>query len=163
MPTVPLTLPIWAQWLQAIGPATASIVTAFVAIAVWVVAYRQWRTAREKLVLDLFARRFELYVRAKDGVDQVVRDGDARKNDGIQTIARVRVEGEFLFGDDVLNYLARLQKSMAKLQLANTMYANHDASQDWPQITLDESLFVTAFYEDFPKIAAPYMRMTHKL
>jgi hypothetical protein len=45
------------------GPA---VVTALVAICVAVIAYRQWRTARERLRLDLYNRRFEIYSKVLD-------------------------------------------------------------------------------------------------
>ena len=101
-------LPVWAQWIQALGPVAISLVTVIIAVAVGVIAYRQWKTAREKLVLDLFERRFTLYVAAKVGVDQVLRDGSARDNDGIRNIAVVRSEAIFLFGDEVLEYFRKL-------------------------------------------------------
>lgn len=163
-------LPTWALWLQAIGPGSASIVTALVAVAVWIVAYRQWRTAREKLVLDLFDRRFDFYVNAKEAIEQLLGDPQGsigvRSDRGLEPIKsmyRLRLEGQFLFGEDVMSYTARVYSAMINLQLGHTMSSLKDTSKDWSQVINQNFKVVTAFHDEFPKIAAPYMRMGQKL
>jgi hypothetical protein len=50
------TLPLELQILTA-------LLTPVIAVAVGYVAYQQWRTAREKLVLDLFKDRLAVYTK----------------------------------------------------------------------------------------------------
>src|SRR5688500_5831515 len=99
--------PEWALWMQAIGPTSVSVVTAVVAIAVGVIAYRQWTTAQRKLVLDLFDRPYSIYERVKSGVDLVIRDAGV-ENDAIQKVASVRYEARFVFGAEVEQYIGQL-------------------------------------------------------
>ncbi len=43
------------------------------------------------------------------------------------------------------------------------MMESGDNSQDWPKINYDNIMFICNFYDEFPKIATPYMRMAQKL
>lgn len=134
-----------------------------VGLAVAYVALRQWKTAKEKLVLDLFDRRYSLFARAESALAPAMRDGDSRNNDSIRDIARLRSEARFLFGDEIEKYLGAIQEALAQLGLAHTMMAANNHEKDWPQLSHDCLLKVVAFYEEFPKLCAPYMKMTHKL
>lgn len=156
-------LPEFVQWIQALGPTVVSVVTALIAGLVGIVAYRQWRTAREKLVLDLFQRRFNIYVAAKSGVDQVMISASTRNNDSIRNVSVAGSEAVFLFGNDVCKYLESVRLAMINLQLANDMMAQQDRSRDWPQEASDRLKEIGAFYDTFPEVAAPYMRMDQKL
>src|SRR5215471_10086250 len=46
-------LPIWMQYLTAIS-------TPVIALMVAVIAFAQWRTARQRMIVDLFQRRMDL-------------------------------------------------------------------------------------------------------
>jgi len=156
-------LPDWALWVQAMGPTAVSGVTTMVAIGVAIVAYRQWRVSKEKLALDLFERRLAIYFSAKAGVDKVIRDGDVRSNDGIKDIVIAQAEAQFLFGDEVLAYFDRLKEEMANVGLAHDMMQGHDTSEDWPKNNFESMSYISRFYDDFPALLAPYMRMTQKV
>lgn len=51
-------LPIWVEYVKALGTPTVALLASIVAAFI---AYRQWRTARNKLKLDFFDRRMEIY------------------------------------------------------------------------------------------------------
>lgn len=55
---MPLQLPLWLDYVKALGTPTAALVAATVTGSF---AYKQWRTAQNKLKLDLFGKRFEVY------------------------------------------------------------------------------------------------------
>ena len=55
---VPLQLPLWLEYVKALGTPVAALVAAAVTGSF---AYKQWKTARNKLKLDLFEKRFEVY------------------------------------------------------------------------------------------------------
>jgi len=137
-------------------------VTAVIAVAVGVIAYLQWRTAREKLALDLFDKRMTVYIAAKAGIDEFTRDGHARNN-SIRNIAVVRNEAQFLFGSEIEAYLAKLQEALVRVNLAYSMSEQHDQSQDWAQVIFDATIFINRFYDDFPQLLSPYMRMTQRV
>lgn len=51
-------LPLWVEYVKALGTPTVALLASIVAAFI---AYRQWRTARNKLKLDFFDRRMEIY------------------------------------------------------------------------------------------------------
>ncbi|MER8838471.1 hypothetical protein NKH86_06875 [Mesorhizobium sp. M0913] len=61
-------LPLWAQILQA-------LLTPVIALAVGFIAYRQWRTAHSRLVLDLFEKRLAVYEQTRKAVSFVNTHG----------------------------------------------------------------------------------------
>ncbi len=52
------SLPLWVQYFQALGPTLVAVVLAYIAAAI---QFRKWRTAYDKLRLELFERRFKIY------------------------------------------------------------------------------------------------------
>jgi len=159
-----ISLPDWVQWIQALGPTSASVVTAIIAGAVAMVAYRQWVTAREKLVLDLFQRRYSVFERVQDGLVMAIRDGDIRQNDSLRTIAATRSEAQFLFGPEVSAYLQELQATLAELGLARTQYDANNTEDDWPQRSLDASLKLLSAYEGhLARHFSPYLSMHQRV
>lgn len=74
------------------------MVTATVAVAVGVIAYRQWRVAREKLILDLFERRFRWYFEYKGQLlEPLDNTRDAMARASLEQ-SRLAEESQFLFG-----------------------------------------------------------------
>lgn len=51
-------LPLWVQYVQALGPMLVAVVAAG---AAGYFAWRQWRTARTRVALDLFNERFAIF------------------------------------------------------------------------------------------------------
>ena len=56
-----VNLPLWVEYVKALGTPVVAIVAASIAGAI---AYRQLRTARNKLKLDLFDKRMAVYQNA---------------------------------------------------------------------------------------------------
>lgn len=156
MRTGAVQLPEVVIWVQALGPTA-------IAVAVALVAFRQWRTAQHKLVLDLFERRYSIYSRVMSGVADVIRDGDVRNNDSLRKVATVRDEAQFVFGKEVTDYLAALQGTLAELGLCRTQYDAGDQSSDWPQRSYDATMKIAAVQKELPALLAPYMKMHQKL
>jgi len=57
--TTPPLLPDWVYWVQALGPTLAAIA---IGIFAALIAWGQWRTARDKLKWELFERRLNVYL-----------------------------------------------------------------------------------------------------
>lgn len=101
------TLPSWALWLQALGPVSLSAITAGVAIVVAVISWKQWDVAKAKLQLDLFEKRFGVFLDARRVLSQLAQKGMLDREDGglpNEIIAR----GRFLFGPEVLDLLMEM-------------------------------------------------------
>lgn len=62
-------LPMWIEYVKALGTPVVALVAASIA---GVIAYRQWRTARNKLKLDLFDKRVEVYAAAVELIKEIV-------------------------------------------------------------------------------------------
>ncbi|MBY3027599.1 hypothetical protein HF265_00495 [Rhizobium leguminosarum] len=93
-------MPIWIQVLQA-------LLTPAIAIGVGVIAYMQWRTAHQKVVLDLFARRIAIVEMVETAVDSIYENkefGDDTEKLLHDCVRRAR----YLFGADVMEYLKSL-------------------------------------------------------
>ncbi|MCW0016254.1 hypothetical protein [Rhizobium sp. BT-226] len=129
-------VPAWIQILQA-------LLTPAIALAVGVIAYRQWRTAHEKVMLDLFEKRFEVFM----SVREIVSKGGIRRlfrDPGLPN--EVVARGRFLFDEDVTAQLQEVHRLCGQVETGSTTASGE-------------------LYDLFPSIMAkmdPYMRMTHK-
>jgi hypothetical protein len=152
-------LPIWTQGLQLAG-------TFAVAIFVAIIAYRQWKTAHQRLVFDLFERRMKLYDDARNALGVVLRTGNA-PNDQIAEFSEVSERAKFLFGDEVYACTDKTRSAIITLQEAKSMLqsglltpperAQHAARAG------ECMQSVARFYSDFPRLLIPYVRMTQKM
>jgi hypothetical protein len=75
-----------------------SYVTAFVAVLVAIISYRQWRTAHDRLRLDLYNRRLELYLTVLS-IEHVLAgwSGTEAEQALLEKFKRARHEARFLF------------------------------------------------------------------
>ncbi|TGS46404.1 MULTISPECIES: hypothetical protein [unclassified Mesorhizobium] len=92
-----------AQW----GPIISAGATLFVGFMVALIAYRQWRVAHEKLIVDLFDKRFAVYNDAREAVRGfwLVQGDELEKrihhNEQITKLHEVGRRARFLFGREV--------------------------------------------------------------
>ena len=73
-------LPLWAQLLQFIATIVVTIFAAYI-------VYGQWRTAHERVVLDLFERRITVYESVRTVIAEIMRDGTADGGTVFRTVA----------------------------------------------------------------------------
>jgi hypothetical protein len=89
------------------GP-VATVIAAFSAVSVTgYFAFRQWQTAREKLLLDLFEKRFAIYEELLSAV--VGRQIDQTTYLGFKSAAS---RARFLFGPKVQTFLDRTSQDL---------------------------------------------------
>ncbi|WP_426227403.1 hypothetical protein [Pararhizobium sp. DWP3-4] len=102
-------VPAWIQAMQALA-------TPAIALAAGVIAYRQWRTAHEKVVLDLFEKRFEVFM----SVREIVSKGGNRKLFTDLGLANeVLARGRFLFGRDVVDELVEIHRICGEVDVGS--------------------------------------------
>jgi len=89
-------------YLQALGPT-------IVAALVGAVAFRQWLTARAKLKLDLFDKRFAVYKTISDAVFQSHWTGPAAEESS-KRINEMRQQAQFLFDAEVNQIVAEMDQ-----------------------------------------------------
>lgn len=102
-------VPLWIQTLQALA-------TPVVGVGVAVVAYMQWRTAHQKIILDLFDRRMSLYDEVVNSVTDYFGgpENTAVYTDTIQRLYHVRSKARFLFGSEVEDLVNNIRGDITK-------------------------------------------------
>jgi len=99
-------VPAWIQVLQA-------LLTPAIAIAVGVVAFMNWRTAHQKVMLDLFDRRVRIYEATIDaalGYINVVEDMNGSK--ALSVLKKAHTEARFLFGDEIAETIDQISRNI---------------------------------------------------
>ena len=134
---------------------------AIIAFLVLLVGYAQWRTANQRVVLDLFDRRLESYQDLEDAVGGVLREGVVDAH-AFRRYLDGKMRARFLFGNDVLEFLDSVYDDIVALQ---TIYTDDVINHSARRMELTDKKFaavrrVSAFAEQAPLIFGPYMSMT---
>lgn len=145
----------------------AALLTPTIAAIAIVIAFMQWRTAHQKVVLDVFDRRLKVY----DQVNEAVVSFMAGEGNLTPTNARIRLnqawsESRFLFGQEVTDAIAALQDDIAKVTYYSRRMEHQDISEternDLIQkiVALDSKLSESK--APFTDVCLPYLRMDQK-
>lgn len=89
--------PHWTAYLSALLAPTIAVLGA-------VIAYCQWRTAQNKLKLELFEKRFAVYDEARTLLSSILTNGKVREEAAHKFLAGTR-EAKWLLNTDVAEYL----------------------------------------------------------
>ena len=92
----------------------SGLLTPLVAVFVAFIAWQQFKTARDKLRLDLFDRRYRVYRALMELFTTIHVNGTATLDD----VGRFGSESDqkrFLFGDDVSSYLTEVRHKAVEL------------------------------------------------
>ena len=156
-----LQLPLWAQWFQFIATIVVALFAAYI-------VYGQWRTAHERVVLDLFERRITVYESVRTVIAEIMRDGTA---DGGTVFRYVQATDRLglLFGIEVLAYSDETRERIVQLAYHKAM-ATAGAAAERENVCEKHkekaAQLLTAigeFHDDFSVLVMPYVRMTKKL
>jgi hypothetical protein len=82
----------------------AALLTPAIAIVVGLIAWRQWRTARERLKLDLFDRRLPIYEQTRDILARRLTLGQLDSEEITKFAINTRVS-RWLFNSAIADYL----------------------------------------------------------
>lgn len=135
------------------------LVTAFIAAIVAGVAFLQWQTARQKVLLDLFDKRFALYAEL---CAIVPLRGDGDKGFRFITVAK---RADFLFGSEVQKFLRERASDLVNVEVEQMRL--RDVSEEKQRAAVEAKLASLAdrmnhFVRDFDELVAPYMRHHQK-
>lgn len=136
-------------------------ITLLLGLAVFAVSYAQWRTANQRVVLELFERRRAVYERLKAVVSKVMRHGKV-PTDLFLEFVQAEAEAQFLFGKNVDDYLQDLRKSLAELGAFDDALDLITDRADRSAKRTDHLLKISKFYEQTPLTFGPYMRMDQR-
>lgn len=151
-----MSQPLWISLTQLAA-------TTVLGAAVAYIAYRQWKTARERGVLDLFEKRWESYEVIRGVIAEINRHGACPTPTSI-TYLRAIEKAEFLFGDDVNKYLKTLYQHMIDLDLATTMMEVQDQDHaSWVKKKHESFREIIKFYDRIGPLLKPYMQMKQRM
>ena len=94
------------------------------------IAYQQWQTNRQKLVLDRYDRRLKVYEETRRILSIILRDANASYDDLLKFRTSVS-EADFLFGPEIPAYIDEIYKRGLKLHTWNSQY--RDSFQAKPE------------------------------
>jgi len=113
----------------------AGIVALVVGIVGAVIAWRQYQTARAKLKLDLFDRRYGIFMATWSHLSSVVQNGPEPKGDASQAFEIIKTfrnnvpQAGFLFGEDIERYLDEIHENQMEAWGLRMKYDQGDLSQ----------------------------------
>lgn len=94
------------------------LATPSLALIAVVIAYQQWALARNKFKLDLFDKRYKVYLAARLFLFEIIRDGNA-KDESLWEYMTKTADVIFLFDVEVAKYLVGIRDKAVELQNHN--------------------------------------------
>jgi hypothetical protein len=95
-----------------------AILTIIIGISVALIAYQQYVVNRNRLKLELFEKRFKVYIELMKVLARVLKNGNITPEE-LNTFGMCKSEGAFLFDREMGDYLELVFNNL------NTIYANH--------------------------------------
>lgn len=140
-----------------------ALLTPVIACAVGYIAYRQWRTAHNKLRLDLFDKRLQVYINLRNFLIAFKQEERAFPNPAGELDA-LTFQGKFLFGENVAASISDIKKTIGGLEV------NRRDSRELPHgsdrwkaavaIQLEgEQWLKTLIESDLDKVLGPYLKV----
>ena len=106
------------------------LLTPIIAIVATYIAWQQWKTNQQKLILDRYDRRLKVYEEVRKILSIILRDAKASFEDLLKFRTSVS-EADFLFGLDITEYIDEIYKRGVQLQYWSGEY--RDYSQEKPE------------------------------
>ena len=132
---------------------------ALIAAATVSIAFFQWRTAQQKVVIDVFEERYKIYQQLRTAVSDylqtLVFHLDAQRS-FYEAMSRAR----YYFGAEVDSYLTSILRDINTAHLFDR-YAERPSAKIDDQV--DRLNRINAFYTEIDKMFVPYMRIDQKM
>jgi hypothetical protein len=152
------SLPFWIPLLQALAVPTIALLAA-------VIGYFQWKTAQQKVVLDLFDRRMETYTSLRSVVAMVMGSSGAATNENSFKFLEALDRAQFLFGSEVIEYLKKLDAAINEIRMSVAERIDLASGPEREANIARERAgreMVASFYTTFQSLVSPYLRMDQK-
>jgi hypothetical protein len=147
-----------------IASCTVAGLTAYFAARQARIAQRQANIAQDKLALDLFQRRIDVYSTVRRAIAEITRSGASSNSTEITLLEGIDA-ARFLFGADVRGYLDDLYKHLIDLDYCNKAFNDPNLTQQErannSQARSQHFLSITAFYKDMDGLFGPYLSAHH--
>jgi hypothetical protein len=129
------------------------------------IAYLQWVTAHQKIVLELFDKRLEAFRGIQAAIQPIMRHGAATQQEFFafaESVERCR----FLFGDDVHQYLADLRKKLSFMSVFTDETIDKRTEPERSTLIDKKSNYLddlANFEKDGVPLFAPYLKLDQKM
>jgi hypothetical protein len=129
------------------------------------IAYFQWRTAHQRVVLDLFDRRIKVFEIAEAACAKIASSSPKPPSEALLQLHEAKGKARFLFGDDVNAYLQARIKDCAFLMSLTSEVIESDPLNREKLIDKQANalLRIADFQQTAPSIFARYMRLHQKM
>jgi len=118
------------MYIDQVVEVSKGLLTPLIAVVTTYIAWQQWKTNQQKLILDRYDRRLCVYEEVRKILSIIVRDAKASYDDLIQFRTAVS-EADFLFGPEIPQYIDDIYKRAVKLQYWSGEY--RDSAQEKPE------------------------------
>ena len=126
----------------------SGLLTPLIAILAGYIAWQQYRTARDKLKLDLYDRRFRVYRGLMDFLHAVIQEGSASR-DALGKYYSETNEKKFLFDADVTDYMEEVRDKAVRLRQVGRKIENLPENQEQERSTaIDEDAELCQWFEE---------------
>jgi hypothetical protein len=105
----------------------------------------------------------EVYDDLRSAVTDVVRSGSVQVDD-VNRFFSAEERSRFLFGPEVKRYLEGIRKQMTRHRLAELQVKTDDDEKRARAADVEAEAFqaISNFYEEFPSLIMPYVKMHQK-
>lgn len=100
------------------------LLTPVIGIIACYIAWQQWKTNREKLTLDRYERRLEVYKEVVRFITIGIRKANYNDDELMNFKPKVS-ESDFLFGEEISKYIDELQERAVNLSYWNKEYRDY--------------------------------------
>jgi hypothetical protein len=152
------------KWATVHRFAMVTWLTAFIALIVAFIAALQWITARQKVVLDLFDKRFAVYEELREAITHYLTQPTASIMEDVAKFTRANRRAQFLFGPEVTKFLEDTWLDLTRDVHESTHPPGPDPEER--RKAADDKMVrvnrLAKFSDDFDLLVAPYMKHTQK-
>lgn len=109
------------MYIAEILEVSKGLLTPLIAVVATYIAWQQWKTNEQKLVLDRYDRRLKVYEEVRKILSIILRDAKAGYEDLLEFRTAVS-EADFLFGPEIPAYIDEIYKHGVQLQYWSREY-----------------------------------------
>jgi hypothetical protein len=152
-------LGILSTLISILGP----IATLIVGCGVFFIAWQQWQVAHAKLRLDLFDRRYTVFDATRKFLAVILQKATFEDSQLFEFYAGTS-DAEFLFGPEVVDYLAQIRKRALDMRTHQKVYNPlpvGDERSRHVQAEHDQLLWLGEQITAMTKTFTPYLGFSH--
>jgi hypothetical protein len=155
------------QLIRELGPIVVALIAAFIAS---IIQYRQWKTAdmqreiaKNKISLDLYDRRFAVYVATREFLASVIGPADLNHNDHRKYVREIW-HARFLFDAEFVRYLDGLRMTAVSIGTYKATYEENLKNPDRGKLIDQNQSDLTRIHDEMQNLEIrflPYLDFSH--